>query len=62
MTEQELDKLRTAVVVKTSSAMLRQHKFRTPEEQAEQVEQVTAFARALFFTIRGRTRAALGNV
>mmetsp|Transcript_46837 Transcript_46837/g.117251 ORF Transcript_46837/g.117251 Transcript_46837/m.117251 type:complete len:849 (+) Transcript_46837:187-2733(+) len=54
MTEDEIDKLRTAVVIKTSSAMLRQHKFRTPEEQREQLQKTKAFAKALFYTIRGK--------
>lgn len=60
MTEDEIDKLRTAVVIKTSSAMLRQHKFRTPEEQREQLQKTKAFAKALFYTIRGKASKRCG--
>jgi hypothetical protein len=54
MTEEEVDRLRTAVVIKTSSAMMRQHKFRTKEEKEQQLKNTKAFGRLLFFAIRGR--------
>jgi len=55
MTEEEVDRLRTAVVIKTSSAMMRQHKFRTKEEKAQQLKNTQAFGKILFFTIRSKT-------
>eukprot|EP00873_Tetraselmis_striata_P005195 jgi/Tetstr1/425459/TSEL_015906.t1 len=53
MTEEEIDRLRTAVVIKTSSSMMRQHKFRTKAEKEAQLQRTREFAKLLFHTIKG---------
>jgi hypothetical protein len=53
MTEAEMERLRTVVVIKTYSNLINQHKFRTPEEMKEQIKDVQTFAKALFKNIRG---------
>mmetsp|Transcript_11428 Transcript_11428/g.27132 ORF Transcript_11428/g.27132 Transcript_11428/m.27132 type:complete len:189 (+) Transcript_11428:507-1073(+) len=53
MSEKELEKIRTAVVVKTYSSLIRQHQYRTPEEVASQLMEVKKFGKALFLNIRG---------
>uniref|UniRef100_A0A061SMR3 MscS-Like mechanosensitive ion channel MSCL15 n=1 Tax=Tetraselmis sp. GSL018 TaxID=582737 RepID=A0A061SMR3_9CHLO len=54
LSEQEMENLRTAVVLKTSSALVRHYKHRTQLDYQQQIDNVKAFAKALYFNIRGR--------
>eukprot|EP00192_Tetraselmis_astigmatica_P003590 CAMPEP_0117676600 /NCGR_PEP_ID=MMETSP0804-20121206/16262_1 /TAXON_ID=1074897 /ORGANISM="Tetraselmis astigmatica, Strain CCMP880" /LENGTH=544 /DNA_ID=CAMNT_0005485755 /DNA_START=98 /DNA_END=1730 /DNA_ORIENTATION=+ len=53
MSDAEIERIRTAVVIKTYSSLVRQHKYRTPEAIAEQLQSVRKFAASLFKNIRG---------
>mmetsp|Transcript_26508 Transcript_26508/g.74517 ORF Transcript_26508/g.74517 Transcript_26508/m.74517 type:complete len:728 (+) Transcript_26508:274-2457(+) len=53
MSEADIERIRTAVVIKTYSALTRQHKFRTAEDAAEQLKAVRKFGSALFQNVRG---------
>jgi len=53
LTDKEIERLRTAVVVKTYSNLIRQHRCRTPEEAKAQLADVTQFGKALFSNLRG---------
>lgn len=56
MTEEEMERLRTTVVIKTYSNLINQHKYRSPEEMKEQIKDVQVFAKALYRNIRGQDK------
>ncbi|KAG2491012.1 hypothetical protein HYH03_010684 [Edaphochlamys debaryana] len=53
MTEDELEKMRTAIVIKTYTALIRKHNAMSEADQRRELRTVKRFARALFFNIRG---------
>eukprot|EP00951_Prasinocladus_malaysianus_P015932 scaffold123241_cov40-Prasinocladus_malaysianus.AAC.1 len=53
MTDREIEKLRTTVVIKTFSSLLKQHQFRTAEDLENQIKDVRRFGQALFNNVRG---------
>jgi hypothetical protein len=53
LSDQEIERLRTAVVIKTYSNLIRHHKCRTPEDAKAQLADVASFGKALFANIRG---------
>ena len=56
MSEEEIEKIRTAVVIKTYSNLMSKHKHRTPETVESQLQAVRKFGAALFRNIRGPNR------
>eukprot|EP00198_Chlamydomonas_reinhardtii_P009196 XP_001698533.1 predicted protein [Chlamydomonas reinhardtii] len=53
MTEEELEKMRTAIVIKTYTALIRKHGSMSEEAQLRELKTVKRFSKALFFNIRG---------
>eukprot|EP00951_Prasinocladus_malaysianus_P022520 scaffold188967_cov50-Prasinocladus_malaysianus.AAC.1 len=53
ISDEEMERLRNVVVVKTYSNLVSMHKNRTPEEMKMQMKDVQAFGKALFKNIRG---------
>lgn len=53
MSEEEIEKIRTAVVIKTYSSLISKHKHRTPEQVASQLKAVRKFGAAVYKNIRG---------
>ncbi|PNH06946.1 hypothetical protein TSOC_006643 [Tetrabaena socialis] len=53
MTEAELDKMRTAIVIKTYTALIRKHSGMSDEQQLRELRTVRRLANALFYNIRG---------
>jgi len=53
LSEEEMERLRTVVVIKTYSSLISQHMYRTPEEMKEQIKDVQTFGKALYKNLRG---------
>lgn len=53
MTDEEIEKIRTTVVIKTYSSLIKKHRYATPEQVQLQLKAVSKFGRALFNNIRG---------
>lgn len=53
MSPQELERVRTAIVIKTYTALIRRHANMTDEKQEAELKKVKRFAKALFHNVRG---------
>ena len=53
MSDAEIERIRTAVVIKTYSSLINKHKHRTPEQVASQLTAVRKFGAALYKNICG---------
>ena len=56
MSEEEIERIRTAVVIKTYSSLISKHRHRTPEQMAIQLRAVRKFGAALYKNICGPNR------
>lgn len=53
MSPEELERVRTAIVIKTYTALIRRHANMTDEKQEAELKKVKRFAKALFYNVRG---------